>query len=237
MVKGRCQRFCQNECRRASCSSRQHRTAPVFFTSSIFSMMSGMTRASLTKRCEAGEDFKYVVFWNNEWKCLSQFYEAAFTIDGIRYRTAEHFYMAEKARMFNDEDSLARILASDTPKKAKRIGSKVKAFDRDRWLANDHARNVAVRGNMAKFSDPENADIRELLLSTGDAVLAEGSPNDTTWGIGMYPDDDRAKIPQEWKGENLLGFALMDARQSLRDDMTRGVADAEPGGGCVDGVT
>jgi ribA/ribD-fused uncharacterized protein len=58
--------------------------------------------------------------------------------------------------------------------------------------------------------------LREFLLSTGDRVLVEASPVDRVWGIGLAADDPRAQSPAQWRGLNLLGFALMDARDGLR---------------------
>jgi ribA/ribD-fused uncharacterized protein len=43
----------------------------------------------------------------------------------------------------------------------------------------------------------------------------EASPYDTVWGIGMKEDDPDCRNPRLWKGENLLGFALMDVREKL----------------------
>lgn len=39
---------------------------------------------------------------------------------------------------------------------------------------------------------------------------------DRVWGIGMAADDEAAMNPQRWRGANLLGFALMEARERLR---------------------
>lgn len=71
-----------------------------------------------------------------------------------------------------------------------------------------------VAGSVHKFGgDPE---LREFLLNTGDRVLVEASPMDRIWGIGLAADDPRAENPASWRGLNLLGFALMDARAELR---------------------
>ncbi|HIR94499.1 MAG TPA: DUF1768 domain-containing protein [Candidatus Coprenecus stercorigallinarum] len=48
-----------------------------------------------------------------------------------------------------------------------------------------------------------------------DKILVEASPYDTVWGIGMKEDDPDCRNPRLWKGENLLGFALMDVREKL----------------------
>ena len=53
------------------------------------------------------------------------------------------------------------------------------------------------------------------LVGTCDRVLVEASPRDRIWGIGMGADDPAAERPSEWRGQNLLGFALMQARAVL----------------------
>ena len=72
---------------------------------------------------------------------------------------------------------------------------------------------IVITGNLHKFMGSE--DLREFLLSTGDKILVEASPYDTVWGIGMKEDDPDCRNPRLWKGENLLGFALMDVREKL----------------------
>jgi ribA/ribD-fused uncharacterized protein len=73
---------------------------------------------------------------------------------------------------------------------------------------------VMVAGNMAKFS--QYAGLRQFLVGTGDRVLAEASPQDWIWGIGLPVGDERAVCPESWLGLNLLGFALMEVRQRPR---------------------
>ncbi|WP_236573341.1 NADAR domain-containing protein [Nocardia caishijiensis] len=43
----------------------------------------------------------------------------------------------------------------------------------------------------------------------------EASPLDRVWGIGLSAQDERAVDPRRWRGLNLLGFAVMRARDEL----------------------
>lgn len=151
----------------------------------------------------------FVFFWDG-WP--SQWHPSPFEIDGVRYRCCEQFMMAEKARLFGDEDTLAEILAAETPKEQKALGRQVKPFDEARW--NGVCREIVYRGNLAKFT--QNEDLKELLLATGDMTLVEASPTDKIWGIGLAADDRRATRPGEWRGKNWLGKALMRVRDTLR---------------------
>ncbi|WP_338043434.1 NADAR domain-containing protein [Nonomuraea lactucae] len=57
--------------------------------------------------------------------------------------------------------------------------------------------------------------MKEYLLATGSRILVEASPRDRVWGIGLAAGDERAASPATWQGLNLLGFALMAARDAL----------------------
>ncbi|MFC0038837.1 NADAR family protein [Actinomadura rayongensis] len=169
---------------------------------------------------ERGERLEFLFFWGHRPPrdggvgagCLSQWWPAAFTVDGTVYPTAEHYMMAEKARLFGDEETRGRVLAAGHPKEAKDLGRAVRGFDRRTW--DDHSVPIVVRGNRAKFG--QHRDLRDYLTGTGGRILVEASPLDRVWGIGLAADDDRAARVAEWRGRNLLGFALMEVRASLR---------------------
>lgn len=146
-------------------------------------------------------------------ECLSQWYPANFTIDGQTYLTAEHFMMANKAVVFGDSEAYEAVLRGATPQDAKRIGREIRGFDAARWQA--VCFELVVEGNAEKFS--QNPSLRDFLLDTGDRVLVEASPVDRVWGIGVAADDPRAANPEQWEGENLLGFALMEVRRRIAD--------------------
>lgn len=167
----------------------------------------------------AGAKPKYVFFWGHAPKVdgavgswvLSQWYPAPFTVDGQVYRTAEHWMMAEKARLFGDETRRAAVLAARGPGDAKAHGRRVQGFSEEQWQA--HRLEIVVQGNVHKFS--QHPELGEYLRGTAARVLVEASPVDRVWGIGLARDDPRAPDPARWRGLNLLGFALMEARARL----------------------
>ena len=75
--------------------------------------------------------------------------------------------------------------------------------------------DIVVEGNKAKFG--QNPELKEYLLSTDDAILVEASPYDKIWGIGLDRDTAINGKVEDWKGENLLGCALMEVRDYLRN--------------------
>ena len=183
-------------------------------------MTSIRTRSELLAAIDGGSRFDYLFFWGHRpaaggkvgASCMSQWYAAPFEHEGVRYPTAEHFMMAGKARLFGDEEAVAQILAAPGPDKVKAIGRRVKNYDDSAWSRERY--DIVVAGNLAKFE--QNAALKGFLLGTGDKVLVEASPVDAIWGIGLAKDDPAAMKPREWKGENLLGFALMEVREGLR---------------------
>lgn len=164
------------------------------------------------------EDF--VFFWKHTGRrdgkvgnnCLSQWFIAPMTIDGQSYHCMEQYLMAEKARVFGDVETEQKILAEHKQMAIKRLGRKVANYSDSVW--GKIRQNVSVRGNLAKFS--QNPELRQFLLSTGDKILVEASPKDTIWGIGLDESAPEATNPSLWRGDNLLGFALMEVRDQLR---------------------
>lgn len=120
--------------------------------------------------------------------------------------------MAQKAELFGDKEISRQILDCSEPKKIKALGRKVKNFDEAVW--DEVKYSIVLNGNYFKFS--QNPELREFLLGTGDSILAEASPYDGIWGIKMRQTDENIYNPIKWKGENLLGFALMEARDEIR---------------------
>lgn len=166
------------------------------------------------------EKMKFIFFWGHRKKkdgsigqsCFSQWWEQTFEVDGHSYPSAEHWMMAGKARLFKDSAILEQIYSADSPGAAKALGRKVKNFDPATWEA--HRYGIVCQGNLHKFQQHES--LKNYLLNTNDRILVEASPVDPIWGIGMAATEDQITNPHSWKGLNLLGFALMEVRDLLR---------------------
>lgn len=174
----------------------------------------------LIKIIDEGAQLQYTFFWGHRQKrksevdksCFSNWYPAAFKVGEHVYPTAEHYMMAAKARLFGDDEIFEQVFASDSPADAKSLGRKIRGFDESKWLENRF--DIVVAGNLEKFS--QNPDLKRFLVSTGTDILAEASPVDQIWGIGLASDADEIGDPKRWKGLNLLGFALMEVREKLK---------------------
>lgn len=162
---------------------------------------------------------KFILFWGHTQKyisrvdksCLSKWYRAPFEEDGKIYPTVEHYMMAAKARLFGDSEIEEQILRVKQPNEARKLGYLVKNYEDDVWAANRLA--VVKRANELKFAS--NHNLRQFLLSTNGKVLAEASPVDRIWGIGLPHSHQDAMNAQKWRGQNLLGIALMLVRDEL----------------------
>lgn len=138
---------------------------------------------------------------------LSQWYYAPMTINGQRYSCAEQYYMVAKAVAFNDLDTALKVLATPRPQEMKNLGKQIKGFDENKW--NTMKYGIVVNGNRAKFT--QHPELLEKLRQTGGATLVELSPYDTVWGVGTTSPN-----PEHWRGQNLLGKALMQIRHEGR---------------------
>ena len=152
---------------------------------------------------------KFVFFWRGY---LGQWFRSPFVLDGVHYTHAEQAMMAAKARLFNDLETLEKIMAAQKPSLQKSLGREVRGYVDEDWLK--VARDVVTRVNIAKFSqDPE---LKQQLLDTGERTIVEASPVDFLWGIGLACDHEDASNPEKWPGKNWLGESLMRAREEIR---------------------
>ena len=166
---------------------------------------------SIKQMVAADPNAKFIFFWGEKPNpkgvtetCLSQWYNVAFEVDGVKFHTAEQYMMAQKAILFNDKEVYEEIMAADNPREYKKLGRKIRNFDPAVWDSKKF--EVVV----------ENEDLKQYLLSTGSSFLVEASPYDKIWGIGLYPSQAAKGSVEDWKGQNLLGAALMEVRDWLK---------------------
>ena len=132
--------------------------------------------------------------------------------------------MASKARLFGDDTALSAILASEDPREQKRLGRQVRHYDPELWQS--ECENIVFHGSLEKFS--QNKEMHLALIQIGDRRLAEASPHDNQWGIGLSACNPRASCPDSWCGQKLLGKALKHAQEILHRDITAPLSHPTP---------
>jgi ribA/ribD-fused uncharacterized protein len=130
---------------------------------------------------------------------LSNFSPHGFELDGLYWPTVEHYFQAQK---FSGTDYMEKIRTARGPKAAGELGQTRKLKLREDW--EDVKESVMLKALRRKFET--HADLRDLLLSTGDAPIIENAPSDYYWGCG-----------KDGSGKNRLGVLLMQVRQELAE--------------------
>ena len=148
---------------------------------------------------------------NEENGYLSNWYPSKFTVNDVDFSSMEQYMMYKKAVCFGDKDMANKILATDDVAEIKAFGRLVANYNESYW--NGVRQIVVFEGLTAKFS--QNEGLKAKLKATDNSILAECAVKDRIWGIGLSMNDqDRLKI-DKWKGQNLLGYALMMVRERL----------------------
>ena len=147
---------------------------------------------------------------------LSNWYPSAFEKDGHRFSSMEQYLMWSKAMVFRDGETAEAILRAAAPGEIKALGRSVRNYDETVW--NGLRQIMVYEGLMEKFR--QNRELLSSLVETGDAILAECAAGDQIWGIGLSMRDSRRLSLAQWRGQNLLGFALMQVRWKLGQEIT-----------------
>ena len=142
---------------------------------------------------------------------LSNWYLSEFKVDSIQFSSMEQYIMYKKAIVFSDTKIAKKILETTDVSKIKALGRQVSNYNDMYW--NGVRQVVVYKGLLAKFS--QNNVLKKRLLNTGNDILAECAVQDKIWGIGLSMKDTNRWDMAKWRGENLLGFALMMVREDL----------------------
>lgn len=156
----------------------------------------------------------FCLFWGQA-SPFSSWRASSFEIDGIQYSSGEQRMMHCKAAMFGDEIAAAAIMGTPSPWRQKAIGRTVAGYDEEVWARERFSMMVEV----VYYKAMQDEEIKAYLLSTGDSVIVEASPEDPVWGIGMRADDPRAIDRSKWQGDNLLGEAWTVAREMILNNI------------------
>ncbi|CAK9100291.1 unnamed protein product [Durusdinium trenchii] len=151
---------------------------------------------------------------------MPDFAKQSWTPPEIDCHFSEKAIMAIKASLFDDAETFKLIDAAVTPSETKALGRMVKNFNEELW--SKHLDQTAFEVVFQKFNSSKR--LRELLLKTGKTLIVEAAPNDRIWGVGIAKSDRRIWDPKQWEGKNVLGKALMQAR----DRLMGGPAEAAP---------
>lgn len=169
-----------------------------------------VTVEELRMRYNQGERFDYVFFFTSK-EYFSNWYEASFIVDGVYYWCTEQYMMAKKAELFGDSFILDKIMKSTRQDEIKKLGRQIRGFNDEIWDANKIG--IVFDGNYAKFT--MNPMLKNYIMKQKGKVLVEASPYDKIWGIRMDKRDVGIENPNNWRGQNCLGFTLMAVRDTI----------------------
>ncbi len=142
---------------------------------------------------------------------LSNWYPSPFELEGLQFSGAEQYIMYRKCMTFGDTATAEKVMGTDDPAEQQRLAKGAAGYDDRIW--NGLRQPVALRALEAKFT--QNPALRSALLDTGGAFLVECARSDRIWACGLSLYDGARKKIENWKGESLLGFALMEVRRML----------------------
>ena len=157
---------------------------------------------------------------------FSNFFEAPFVLDNLRWRTTEQYFQAQKFYIPDSPRHMeyySIIQSADSPMKVFMLGrQKRKGGYCAKWVVNKDSDSRTVNDMVSKYEDlqiredwethklvamkaglmakfTQNIRLKTLLIETGDRPIIEDSPRDPYWG----------------RPGNHLGHMLMEVRTEL----------------------
>lgn len=177
-------------------------------------MLSSLSSENLKVGCEV----KPAIYFHKPeepYGFLSNWWLSDFVLDGVKFTSNEQYIMYRKCVFFGDMTAAKAVMKTDNPAQQQAIAKNAIGYNDVMW--NGTRQLAAYRGLMAKFE--QNVYLAAELLSTGDAVLVECARTDHLWACGVSLYDDARHDIDTWAGKNILGFALMEVRDTLRTNL------------------
>ena len=141
----------------------------------------------------------YFYSTRDKYGCFSNFSRHGFQLDGLWWPTSEHYFQAQKF-VTTDRVWFEKIRTVTTPKQAAKMGRNREHPLRQDW--EEVKDGIMQQALLQKFET--HADIRAILLATGEEPIVENSPHDYYWGCGA-----------DGSGKNQLGYILTAVREML----------------------
>lgn len=142
---------------------------------------------------------------------LSNNYPSEFVAYGQTFTSMLQYMTYRKALAFGAEDKGRQVLRLNDPTRISKICASLSKIPNLFW--DGQKQIIAYHGLIAKFK--QNEAICHHLLATGSAVIVACFPDDPVWGIGLPRNDAESHAMENWRGQNLLGFTLMQARNAI----------------------
>lgn len=153
---------------------------------------------------------EYTFFYDNRTP-FSNWYPSVFVVGDLTFTRMEQFMMYHKAILFGDQEIADEIMATDDPARHQALGQLVKNFDLKIWKQNRV--RIVTEGSIAKYM--QNEKMKDKLLATDGTILVEASPIDANWGVKLKVSNPLIQDKKNWKGLNLMGYILTDARERM----------------------
>lgn len=159
----------------------------------------------------------YHFFWSGS--PYSSWYPCEFTVELVlgdfkekfTYSSLNQYFEHTKAIVFEDWGLAKKIMASDNPRRQRKLTKRIGIFSANFWV--EHREEILKRGLLSKFQ--QNPELRKLLVREKCDLFVLADPKDRVWGVGMKAEEAALTTEKDWIGRNLFGKALTEVRDEL----------------------
>lgn len=158
------------------------------------------------------------MFFRKKYAFLSNMYMSPFTLDGINFKTVEHFYQSQKTENIYEK---ALIINANNPVAAKAFGKKCHLVDY--WTIEYR---LTVMRLAIKYKFRNNDSLKKKLLAIKEPIIEDNDWNDTFWGMhNGYGLNYLGKLLEEYKTRleiRIKNYKLSQERATFKFNNGRG---------------